>query len=702
LNALKKKWDESGDPDAVAIFQYPPEVFQQIQRAEKLALSIDKLLVSYGLRGVEPSVINLPWSEEVGPKRAAVQAALSIMSREESALRETMQTIKESRSADVLPPALQAIANRIANSAGGLSMSTSDWMDVINRAAAFNLREALGLNSSKYYISLGILASNELEPNNPLMPKYLGLPNTGLALIKDDERRRARRLVGEPLCPIVFRIGRPTDHDVRGKSSLDTFYQYWSTVLSENLFSDDDIKFLKMMSEYDDVERDWHQVAVSLVSNLSQAKSSLAVSQQVDRVIQEFSLASIPDWRVFDQQLAQALRNADPKLDDPTIGLLIHTIGIARDKGDGGTARGRPSSTDAAAYFVADQMRPQRQFFWDDLVCLQESRGVIESTGRIKYKLLDSAVIPTISLPLEGNDPLWWRNRLTPDNPDEEINNPFIPLIWQAMMTLSPSVNAIVSQHYGEQRADEIYRVGLLVSSLSSDLTAKLWQAAGPLREYARQLLKQSDEDLINLRFGHFIVAEPAIVEASAVSNGDSAKAGDALGIVRPIFRYNVEFELEPSSALSKRLFLAMPATLMLSCNAPMPISTDQKGAILADPRKTQIMQWLATLRSRYLGATNFNTKIVSIERLANYPSASGVRRNLVRLAFEVPERARYIDTSLAANNEAGSSEALQKLLTLGFEKKQDNTGHSFLKLPMGPFGVGEQCSGRLSFNTQN
>lgn len=536
LNALKRKWDESGDLDAVAIFQYPQEVFQQIQRAEKLAFSIDKLLVSYGQRGVEPSVTNLPWLEEVAPKRAVVQAAVSIISRDESVLRETIQTIKESRSMDVLPPTLQAIADRISNSVGALTLSTTDWLDVINRAATFNLREALGLNSTKYYISLGALGSNELEPNNALMPKYLGQSNTGLALIKDDERRRTRRAVGMPLSPIVFTIKRPTDHDATGESSLDTLYQYWFIVLNENLFSDDDVNFLRMMSvftAFDDVEKDWHELAVSLVSTLSQAKSALAAWRQVDSVIRMFSLASIPDWNVFDQQLGDALRGADPTLNEDTIAGLKTAIAIARDKGDGGAPRERLRSTDAAVYFVVDQTRPSRQIV-NDLIILQEPTGVHE-TG-IKFRLLDSSVIPAITLPLEGNDPLWWRYRLNPDSVDEEITNPFIPLIWQSMMTVSPSVDAIASQTYSEERADEIYRVGLLVSSLSSDLSAKLWQSAGPLREYARQLLKQVNADLIDLRFGHFTVAEPAVVDASAVSNADSVKAGDSLAIVRPIF----------------------------------------------------------------------------------------------------------------------------------------------------------------------
>jgi hypothetical protein len=124
-----------------------------------------------------------------------------------------------------------------------------------------------------------------------------------------------------------------------------------------------------------------------------------------------------------------------------------------------------------------------------------------------------------------------------------------------------------------------------------------------------------------------------------------------------------------------------MPTTLVVSCNGPMPISTDQKREILADPRKAQIAQWLATLRSRYLGVTRFNAKVVSIEGFANYP---GVRSKRVRLSFSVVDPARYIDTSLAADNEAGSPEAFQKLLAIGFEKKRGHHGWVLFKASNG------------------
>jgi hypothetical protein len=87
LVAQKALWDQNGDPTAVAVFNYPNSVYEQIERSRLLALSVDKLLVKYGQRGIEPLVTNSPWLPDVAGKREAQKVAMTRVTGDEAYLK---------------------------------------------------------------------------------------------------------------------------------------------------------------------------------------------------------------------------------------------------------------------------------------------------------------------------------------------------------------------------------------------------------------------------------------------------------------------------------------------------------------------------------------------------------------------------------------------------------------------------------------
>jgi hypothetical protein len=294
--------------------------------------------------------------------------------------------------------------------------------------------------------------------------------------------------------------------------------------------------------------------------------------------------------------------------------------------------------------------------------------------------------IPPITLP-SGDPTSWLRQIIRPTGDDDSIANPFFPLIWQSVITLSPSVDGVASNKYSERTASELYRVGLLVSSISSELRGKIWQTSAPLRGYGRQLLKQENEDFRNIRFGHFTVAEPSVVESSSVNGGDVVKARSTIAILRSVYRYFVEFELDEGSAVSDHVRVGTPLTAAFACDGPIPTSMAQKQSILSDSGKIQIVQALASLRETYLNEASFNAKVESVTRAPGHNGDTA--KVVVRLSIEIPDKLRSIDVAKSRNT------LLEQLSHLGFETTQSSDNYS-LRLSMGPFRVGEQCKVHL------
>jgi hypothetical protein len=255
-----------------------------------------------------------------------------------------------------------------------------------------------------------------------------------------------------------------------------------------------------------------------------------------------------------------------------------------------------------------------------------------------KFAIMDSQLIPSITLPARPDELIWRRLLAAPSTADEDIGDPFGPIVWQAAVTLAPSVDAVVAQRRGEVRLDDILRIGLSVLSLRTEIRSKVWQSAERLRDYARQILTQSGDDLNSIRFGHFVVAEPVVVEKSAVNDGDKVKSGDSIAIVRPISRYAFSFRTELSSGPWAYLLPGTSLEMRFVCGGPLPASRQQKAAVLSSDDKSLLISWLASIRREYFEHTSFVAKLDTIERFQYYATKDDRAENVaISLTVGIP-----------------------------------------------------------------
>jgi hypothetical protein len=359
LETLRSEWDRTGDPDAVAIFKYPEQVLAQLERVRRRAFQIDKVLANYGQRGIEPAVTNVPWAHETGSIRAAKFAAVSIVKGEEDWLRDKRRAAMIARRDAIilddlenLPDDLQPLASKISDAANGVTLTPIVWLDVIESAAIFNLREQLGLNSTTHFISVNASGSDDIEPNNPLMLMYYGNPVSGFTLDKDYSDRRRRDLEiaggGKLPSPLVFKVRRPSDNDQVGERSLARLNQYWSAVISQDLFSADDIIFLQTLSKFNYTpEKPWRELAQTLVDNLSSANATVTRWRRLDAVLKTHSFGTSDDTASFKDEV----HKIEPRMPDQEYGALYRGLINARNMGAGTDKR--PQSLNASVFYLA-------------------------------------------------------------------------------------------------------------------------------------------------------------------------------------------------------------------------------------------------------------------------------------------------------------------------------------------------------------
>jgi hypothetical protein len=675
LSQLTASWSVGdGDPNAVALVQYDPSVIDAINTKDKRAKLYDRFLIDYGLAGIDPLSGNLPWLWEPDPaKQAAAKGAVDWVKQSTSDLKALRASLHGMTTPGPLPTWAQELkASAIAGSPTTAALTDPDWRTIIDKALVYGIRQQLKLNDT--LVEMGPGDTADLPPNYSKWGQYSS--NSQLE----------------------FYVGRTLNGDKFGDTNLQNFLTYWSTVSDNDLYSDDDVNFLRALASEnapkvqaaDSSKLDWRQTAQTLISDCKDA---------ADRLLK---WRSVTYEALVNHSTVTQLRAIDPSLADATFKDLSVAADTAAALGQARPELGRlAASSPMAIQWLADQTR-RNWFYSGKLIRVVEKLGdfgggiVVGPTSLRHFVLREYNHRDPIELP-EPTDGTIWRE--LQGNTAGDLTNydqlpdkdPFGPLVWQTVLTLTPTTAGTS----GESSADDLYAAGRLVDIFAADLRGKLVQAAADVRAYGAALLDQYDSDIKALRYGQFVTPEPAIVEAVYVTAGASIKVGDAIATVRPTYRYRMQLRVDATGDLGQLVQPGSPVKVRLACGGPIGTTAAEKTMILADSRKAELLSWLSKVKQNYLADTDFTAEVTGVDSSQASVGSSAPRHLTVQLSLEIPASKRTIPIELLPSTGALGNDTSALLASLKFPVNTEDGGSpqkKSLSLDAGPLSIGETC----------
>lgn len=662
--------------NAVAVLKFSFESERDANTRIETANQIDHSLVTRGERGIEPKITNLPWEWETDSgKTDAEKALLQVIENAEDEgdmsiynnIRNLLAAVRSANDDGLIPDPLLALISSLPDEIRHAPRPALFWKTVFDKVLVYKFRNMGDMGSNRYLISTTGLLPGDIEPNNIELLKYYNSTSK----------------------KIIFLISRNADH-LPTNQDLTKFWSYWSLVIKNKIYSDDDLRFLQMLSDtYYNSALSTDAVAERLLNELDNAENALH-SNYLPTVDWNYAIGAHPASKAL---ISAGLHKQDANISEEEIDDIDTAVSAAF------SARLRfdipqPKEGDVVKpgvellrNWLIEERRSAHVFLDGTAFEVKERRGEFEN-GDFACELLNSGLDNGIILPIRPDTQSVQQD--FDDNRDvSSASDPFLSMIRQSVATMV----AVTGDDTAERDVADMRFACNQVSLARADLQARIREVSPKLREYARQILTQASSDLDVIKQQAIFVPEPAIVEASFVKSGEQVVAGQSVALLRPIFHYFIDVSISDAGPILQYLHVNMPIQWNLACSGPVPTTLVQRQLTLLSPQRQELVNVLKIMRTLYFRDRKFSGRIDSITR------GSGIGRHLIRIGFDVSNTDKEVRVDKNDFKGIDVAGLVRGATQAGITMKEED-GAVLLHLDAGPLEIGEKCIANFAWST--